>query len=144
MTIEIEVRRVEKVAVRYLQVEAGVRYWEDGTVNGASDADGKLIPCRVGDCWSPVIDIETGIIQEWPAGTTAAVHYKVADAGRYTLLDANLDEVKTIDGYVPKIMCPKENGFGDYIIMDIDSAGKIAGWRVDLHEFEKGDDDDDC
>jgi hypothetical protein len=134
--IEIEVKETSKVAVKYLKVEAGVRYWEDGEVNGAEDTDGKLMPCRSGDCWAPVIDLETGIIEAWPAGTTASIYYKVCDAGRYTLLDADRNEIKTIDGYVPRIMSPKENGYGDYIIMDIDGAGKIAKWRVDLSEFE--------
>jgi hypothetical protein len=134
--IEIEVRRVEKIAVKYLKVEAGVRYWEDGTVNGVEDADGSLIPCRAGDCWCPVIDLETGIIQGWPTPTTASVHYKVADSGRYVLLDADRNEVKAIDGYVPPILSPGGDGYGDYVIMDIDGAGKIAKWRVDLDGFE--------
>lgn len=29
-----------------LKVEAGVRYWEDATVNGIEDVDGALIPCK--------------------------------------------------------------------------------------------------
>lgn len=135
MSIQIEVPRVAKLAVAFLKVDAGVRYWEDATVNGESDDDGALIPCRSGDCWCPTIDLATGIIEGWPAGTTASIHYKVCDAGRYTLLDAERNEVKHIDGYVPKIMCPGDNGYGDYIIMKIDGAGKIAGWSLDLSEF---------
>lgn len=133
---EIEVTRIEKVAVKYLKVEAGVRYWEDAAINGVADTEGKLTPCRAGDCWTPVIDLETGVIENWPVGTEASIHFKVCDSGRYTLLDADRNEVKAIDGYVPRIMSPGENGYGDYIIMDIDGAGKIGKWRVTLAEFE--------
>lgn len=133
--LEIEVRRTEKVAVKYLQVEAGVRYWEDATVDGVADDDGSLIPCRSGGLWSPLIDLETGTIKDWPEGKTASVHYKVCDSGRYILLNADGIEVSAIDGYVPKIMCPGDNGYGDYIIMSIDGGGKIAKWRPDLSAF---------
>jgi hypothetical protein len=47
--------------VEYLFVEAGVRYWEDGVINGVEDKDGN-IPCRDGDCWKPLININTGKI----------------------------------------------------------------------------------
>jgi hypothetical protein len=36
-------------------------------------------------------------------------------------------------------MCPKENGYGDYVIMDIDSEGKIINWKVDLSDFQDND-----
>lgn len=133
--IELDIQRADSVAVRYLKAEAGVRYWEDANVNGVEDEDGTLIPCREGDCWSPVIDMETGIIQDWPADTTADIHYKVCDAGRYALLDENRNEVRSIDGYVPAMMCPAGNGYGDYIIMTVHGDGQIDGWRVDLDEF---------
>jgi hypothetical protein len=129
-----------EVPVKYLKVEAGVRYWEDATVNGEEDSDGGLIPFRNGGCWSPVIDLETGTVENWPGGTVADVHYKVCDDGRYTLLNEDREVVKTIDGYVPDIMCPEESGYGDYIIMKIDGGGKISGWTVDLDDFCRKDD----
>lgn len=135
--MQIEITRREKVDVRYLKVDADVRYWEDATVNGETDNDGKLIPCRFGNSWAPVIDLETGFIQDWPEGTTAEVHYKVCDAGVYTLLDADMCAVKSIDGYVPDILSPGEPGWGDYIILSIDGDGKIACWDSDLDQFEE-------
>jgi len=128
------------VPVKYLKVEAGVRYWEDATVNGEEDTDGELIPFRHGDEWRPMINLETGTIENWPGGTVADVHYKVCDEGRYTLLNEEREPVKVIDGYVPDIMCPEESGYGDYIIMKIDGGGKIAGWTVDLDDFCRKDD----
>jgi hypothetical protein len=137
---EIKITRVEKVQVHFLKVEAGVRYWEDSEVNGLEDATGELIPCRDGDCWSPTVDLSTGRIENWPENTVAELHYKVCDDGLYSLLDADRNVVKSINGYVPSIMCPEESGYGDYIIMTIGPDGTIVGFDgSDLDEFEQPD-----
>jgi len=133
---DIEVIERRTVSVKYLAARCGVRYWEDAEVNGVKDEDGSLIPCRDGDDWCPVIDIDTGIVQGWPEGTTADIHYKVCDDGEYALRDYAGDTVKRIEGYVPKIMCPGDNGYGDYVIMQIDGSGKIHGWVAALGAFQ--------
>lgn len=38
----------QSVQVKYLQVECGVLYWEDGYVDGVCDMIGSLIPLREG------------------------------------------------------------------------------------------------
>lgn len=121
---------------KYLRADCGVRYWEDARVNGVTDQDGELIPCRNVDTWSPLIEIDTGVIVGWPKGTTADLHYKVCDDGKYVLFDASMQKIVGIDGYVPTIMSPGENGYGDYVIMTIDGDGRIADWKVDLSDFE--------
>ncbi len=114
---------------KFILVSAGVRYWEDATVNGAEDKDGTLIPFRSGDNWLPIIDVDTGTIVGWPAGVTAEIHYKVCDAGTYTLADAEYKKIGAFGGYyVPEILCPKDNGYGDYIILAVDEWGRIDGW----------------
>jgi hypothetical protein len=131
-TVKIE----KQVELKTLSVKAGVRYWEDAIVNGVEDEDGKLIPCKVGGLWCPIIDIDSGVILNWEKGTIASVHYKVCDAGSYYLQDEiGYDILSIVDDYVPKIMCPKEDGYGDYIIMDIDENGKIANWVQALDGF---------
>lgn len=137
MTISITVTEKTSKQVKFLRAECGVRYWEDAAVNGEDDEDGQLIPCRTNDTWSPLIDLSTGTIQDWPAGTTAQVHYKVCDDGIYKLLSADMSIVASIDGYVPSIMSPGGSGYGDYVIMTIDGAGKIENWKVDLSDFEE-------
>jgi hypothetical protein len=119
MTFTIEFTQVISKEVKFLKAECGVRYWEDADVNDVEDTDGKLIPLRVNNDWCPTIDLDTGTIQNWPAGTTARVHYKVCDAGKYELLDADGVVVRSIDGYVPDIMSPGDSGYGDYVIMTI-------------------------
>lgn len=135
LTLKIE----QTYDLKTIVVMAGVRYWEDGEVNGVEDVEGTLIPCRHGDLWRPFIEIETGRINNWKHGTKAKVHYKVCDQCGFQLYDVN-DKViyEQEDGYVPKVLCPKGSGYGDYIIMDIDENGIIANWNPSdlLKEFE--------
>lgn len=146
---ELKITETHRVPVKYLRARCGVRYWEDGHINGEQDEDGSRIPLREGTAadndrlgggnWCPTIDLDTGIIEHWPAGTVASIHYKVCDDGDYELLDVDRNVVKAIEGYVPTIMCPEGKGFGDYVIMEIDGEGKIAKWEVDLSDFEERD-----
>lgn len=135
MTHKVKVT-VEK-EVTLLKAETGVRYWEDGEVNGEPDDENnpRMPMCEKG-IWRLLIDLSTGEILEWPTGTRASVYYKVCDDGVYSLIDRNGATVIKKDGYVPSMLCPKEDGYGDYVIMDIGPDGKIAGWRVDLGYFE--------
>ena len=120
--------------IEYLFVEAGVRRWDDGIMNGIEDKDGN-IPCRDGDCWKPLININTGKIVNWKQGVRATTHYKVCDNGTYKLLDSNMELIKKIRDYVPRMLSPKKDGWGDYIIMDIDPDGQINDWKIILDEF---------
>jgi hypothetical protein len=134
-TIKVE----KEVDIKTLHVQAGVRYWEDATVNELADEEGDRIPCRVNDCWCPVIDIDTGVITNWIKGVTADIHYKVCDAGHYELKDIEGEVVATQEGYVPTIMCPEKNGYGDYIKMKVDENGQIANWVPLIDDFFEED-----
>jgi hypothetical protein len=135
MKVEIKVKK--EVEIKTLIVHAAVRYWEDSTVNGTPDTEeGDNMPCKVGDSWKPIIDVDSGVITNWKKGTTASLHYKVCDGCGWDLLDENGEIVlQEEDGYVPKTLSPKENGYGDYIIMDIDESGLIADWEFDVEHF---------
>lgn len=138
--MKIKIKVTKEIDVKTLHVEAGVRYWEDASVNGVEDKAGDLIPCREGDDWKPVIDIETGKVLNWTPGIKADIHYKVCDDGSYALKDEAGETIMKRDGYVPKIMCPKSIGYGDYIIMDIDEHGQIANWNPTLKGFTEEED----
>jgi hypothetical protein len=128
----------KEVDLKILSVRAHARYWEDGTVNGEPDVEGK-IPCRDGECWCPEIDIETGKILNWQQGVTTSIHYKVCDSGSYKVKDSDGNTIFDIEDYVPATMCPKESGFGDYIIMDIDENGMIQNWEFKVEHFSQED-----
>lgn len=114
----------------FIEVEAGVRYWEDASLNGIEDTNGT-IPLRKGDAWNPVIELKTGLVLNWPNGIEAKIHYKVCDEGQYWLLDENKNRVAKWKGYyVPNdILCINSNGYGDYIILKIEKNGFIQSWK---------------
>jgi hypothetical protein len=122
--------------VKYLYVVANVRYWEDADINGVSDVNGTLTPCKEGPLWCPIIDVDSGQITNWKQGTTASIHFKVCDEGEYTLKDVNRTTITSYAGYVPNMMSPAEPGYGDYIIMNIDENGYIDSWKFTPWVFE--------
>tara|TARA_A100000172_G_C3044260_1_gene111852 strand:+ start:26293 stop:26715 length:423 start_codon:yes stop_codon:yes gene_type:complete len=140
MKIELTVKK--EFEVKTLLVEANVRYWEDATVNGVEDENGDLIPCKLGDTWKPIIDLETGLITNWEKGKEADIHYKVCDAGEYWLQDENGEKIVKAKGYyVPDFLAIDDSGLGDYIIMKVDKDGKINNWRFDSEPFTNEDED---
>ncbi len=139
--MKITLKIQKEFDAKFLQVEAGARYWEDASVNGVEDKEGDLIPCRVGDTWCPLIELETGRIINWEIGKTADIHYKVCDDGRYILQDENREVIKTVDDYVISDLAIGESGFGDYIIMKVDQLGIIENWKPTLQDFQDDDED---
>lgn len=150
MKVEIEVLEKEEVEVCKIEVSAGVRYWQDSKICGTEDNDCEkegnypLMPCAeyIGEqnsclCannwrWCPVINIDDGRIDNWEIGKTADINYKVCDDFSCDVLDKDGYVVCEYDGYVPQIMCPAENVYGDYIIMHIDANGYIENWNKEL------------
>lgn len=140
--MKITITRPVDVDVKYLFASMHVRYWEDATVNDIRETDeAPTIPLRNGDMWDIMIDIEQGRIMNWPVGNTASTYYKVCDEGTYTLTSYDMEGVVIRkSGYVPSMLCPKEDGYGDYVIMDIDENGYIDGWKFDHTYFTTVDD----
>jgi len=140
MSLEININVQQKFYPILLVVSAEVRYWEDADVNGVEDNDGTLIPFRVGEKWCPVVSLITGHILDWPKGTTAKIHYKVCDQGEYWLQDAHGNKAKWRGCYVPdSLLCVGDDGYGDYIILNVSADGVIEGWktpRLDGSEWE--------
>lgn len=152
MKVEIEVLNYEKEQfdVCKIKVSAGVRYWQDSKIDGVRDNDCEkegnhpLMPCAeyIGEQnsflrannwrWCPIINIDDGRIDNWEVGKTADIHYKVCDDFVCYILGERGNVIHEYDNYVPRIMCPAENGYGDYIIMHIDANGYIEGWNKNL------------
>ena len=124
----------------HLEVEAGVRYWEDATVNGiqATD-DAPLIYGADGGTWRIKLRLADGKIEGWPDGVTAKVHYKVCDDGEYWLADDSGKRIAKWQGfYVPDdYLCHGGDGYGDYIIFTIGGDGLIAGFVKPELDYER-------
>ena len=120
------------VDAKFLQVNANVRYWDDALINGESDESGDNVPFKEGDMWKPLIDVDNGVVVDWPKGTSASFHFKVCDAGNYQLLDGDKNLLAEKDGYVPSGLCHGDSGYGDYIIFTVNNDGEILNYRADL------------
>lgn len=114
---------------RFIELDAGVRYWEDGYINGIADTEGQM-PFRKDDGWMPTIDLQTGHVLAWPEGVEARVYYKVCDAGLYWLLNDDKQRIAKSKGhYVPdELQITDGRKCGDYIIMTIFGNGTIDNW----------------
>lgn len=137
--MKVKLLKLVEVEAKTLHVKAGVRYWEDATVDGVEDENGMLIPCRDEEHWLPVIDIDSGKITNWEQGKIADIHYKVCDDLVCAILDENKEELLSFEGYVPKTLSPKGSGYGDYIKMYIDSNGFIQNWNFNIKDFTEED-----
>jgi hypothetical protein len=133
MKMELVIKK--EFDVKYLKVKAGIRYAEDVKVNGKACENLEDIPCNDGEYWQVLINVDTGFIENWPPGNVAKISAKVCDDGWYSLLDENKQEIKTIDGCVLDCLAIGENGYGDYIFLNIDEGGKIKNWKPKLDEF---------
>lgn len=142
---------------KQILVSCQPRYWEDSEVNGVDDisfvdSKGKgepQMPCaeKIKDkptscihsdhwAWRPIIDVETGQIKNWNKQVSAFIHYKVCDEFECLFIDEKGFIITQYEGYVPSFMYPKREGWGDYIIMDIDELGYIQHWDETLvHKF---------
>lgn len=130
--MDFNARKTQAINATTLRAIMQPRYWEDATVDGVEECDeAPTIPLRDGDLWILRIDLQSGRIDGWPQGVTAKTHYKVCDAGTYSLLDEDGEVLAEIEGYVPNML-----GGGDYAKLSIDANGMIEGWVADLSPFE--------
>ena len=114
----------------HIEAETEPRYWEDASVNGVVDEDGSGIPGRSGDVWRVRIEIASGVVEGWPQGTSAQIHYKICDAGDYWLTNGTLRIAKWRNAYVPTYFLSHGGSRNsDYIIMKIGADGAIEDYQ---------------
>lgn len=142
----VEAKIKTEFNAKWLDVDAGVRNWEDGEINGQQDNDifdnPDLEPTMPfaeknedGEWrWRITIDLDNGRIDGWPAGNTASVHYKVCDDGNYRILDNSGNVIIAGESqYVPGFI----GEYGDYIVMGIDANGYIEDFDFTQEDFDE-------
>lgn len=150
MKKKIKIEKEVDLAVAECLVYA--RYWEDSEVNGVEDNEtNPKMPCvdmthniwndRDELAWCPIIDLDTGQITNWQKGVKASIHYKSVDENLIFIKTRAGDIAKKYEGYVPKFLCPKEKGYGDYVIMDIDENGFIQDFDNELDDIFEEDEE---
>lgn len=127
----VEINGIE-YDLKYLKIDARVRFWEDAEVNGSRDTStGDNIPCKESESWKPIIDVENGKIMNWTEGIEAKVFYKVCDDADYKLLTENKKEIQSYtSSYVPPFLDIDAKGYGDYIRLTISEEGYISNWNM--------------
>ena len=82
--------------------------------------------------WCPVIDVNEGKVLDWPENFVLVTHFKICDQGVYVY--SNYDETQQIvstdceEYYVPDWFCDWDNGYGDYMFIQINGDGTIENW----------------
>jgi hypothetical protein len=114
-TIKVE----KEVEIKYVKVQVAVRYEEEDIAND--------FPLRSGDMWNAIIDIDNGIVMDWPKGEKGNLEMKICDEGSYYLLDENYETILSIEqDYVPNKLLP--GSYGDYLKLHIGENGVISNW----------------
>jgi hypothetical protein len=52
------------------------------------------------------------------------------------LNDADFNEIVSYEGYVPKMLDRRGDGYGDYLQFTINDNGYIENWEVSFKEFD--------
>ena len=151
--MEIRRKAVVTQQVRYLKATMGVRYYVDceySTDNGKtwnknfedteeeSERIKKLTPCVVknnigygaNDYFELIIDLNNGKVLNWTDGFCLKTHYKVCDDGEYIFFNKEGKEVVDITKeynqyYVPDFLSLEDEGYGDYVYLNINGEGII-------------------
>jgi hypothetical protein len=102
-----------------VQINVAVRYDEEDIPND--------FPGRERDTLRMTIDINTGVIRNWPKDHGAFdLYMNVCDQGSYRICDKDDNVIYEVEeDYVPGFVPGK---YGDYIDFKIDATGKIANW----------------
>ena len=153
--MKINIIKPVEIEAKFLKVRAGVRYPEDSEfieaendrkVNYISDdEENPKMPFMEVEYdkyghkkfyWTPTIDLENGVIVNWPKGVKVHVFYKVCHDIECTVYDEYDNEVLHYEGYVPDFMSIEEEGYGDYIDMIIDENGCIQDWNITSSDIQ--------
>ena len=153
--MKVSIIKPIEIETKFLEVRAGIRYPEDSEfievendhkVNYISDdAENPKMPFMEVEnnkyvhkkfYWTPTIDLENGVIINWPKGVKVHAYYKVCDDFECTVYDEYDNEVLHYEGYVPDFMAIEEEGYGDYIDMIIDENGCIQDWNITSSDIQ--------
>ena len=128
--MKINVPDSKEIEIKYVRVLLPVNFGEEHIPND--------FPHRKGDEWEAVIDIDTGVILDWPEDPRfqkCNLSMKVCDEGLYYLLKQDRTIAAVIsDDYVPHGVIPGK--YGDYVNLNIEH-GRITNWPThpDATEF---------
>ena len=154
--MEITVLEEKKVNLKYIQCQFRIYDWKSFIINGKEDNnENPETPYSKKKnekywYWCPFINVDAGMIVDWPQGTTLEVYAKTCDENILYFLDEDKkyiewfdeEEKETLscyDDYVPEFLDTVGDGCGDYIQLTIDKNGHIKDFNKEeiINIFEK-------
>lgn len=126
--MKTKVMKEVEIEIALVDINVAVRYGDEDMPYD--------FPGRNGETWGVRVNVDTGQILNWPAGTPYDLHMKVCDQGSYYLYSTSQLEVASIENdYVPHGLIP--GSYGDYLEFTILSDGTIENWPAtpDVSEF---------
>lgn len=125
----------KEVTIDRIKITLPVNYGEEDIPND--------FPMRKDDIWEATVEMDTGMILDWPTQTEPKeLFMKVTDGGSYALIDDAGKVVASIEeDYVPNGVVPGEDG--DYVHLEITADGVISNWpkRPNLGAFFRATED---
>lgn len=139
-----QVARYLHIAIPYDEdYGTGLINFDDGVNTELQCEDGFVPPMFNNDnrALEVTVDLRERRVLDW-SEDKGYIHMwaKVIDSGIYTLLDADMNPLCQICGYVPNALIPPyERGFGDYLELTINHDGTLPDWKelLDFSEFVK-------
>lgn len=128
--MKVEIKTIKTYDVKYIAFNIPIYY---GDLNW-SEKDNEFCNKYYSDAngLSIKIDIETGIVTDWAyqeLNDVFSIYAKVRDEGTYKLYDDQHNEIVSYQGYVPDILSCVDEGYGDYLSMNISPDGRIDKWN---------------
>lgn len=149
--MKVRVTKPIDIDLRYLKAKIGVRYWVDckySKDNGntwyedlGDSTDEEVIADMpfvfseknkwyTTNYWIITIDLDEGKVLDWPKDFMIRTNFKVCDDGEYIFLNENKEEAINITKeydqyYVPDFLAIEDDGYGDYVYINIDGDGRI-------------------
>lgn len=124
MKITVEKRCSNEIEIKYLVVTIPD---DEAEHDDAYTGDGRAP--KINGKYEYTVDVDTGIIQDWPTGLEVDAYFKPRDSGEYRLIDASGSVVVEVYDYVPALLDHNDGG-DDYLDFRVDGTGKWTGLRI--------------
>lgn len=75
------------------------------------------------------INVDTGHVENWHQGIAMNIYWKIVDEGLYQYRNEDGAVIYEMYDYVPGELAINDDGYGDYVIINIDKDGNIENWN---------------
>lgn len=104
-------------------------YW-DGEVECNFEDQNSKKPFTDGNNFvNIIVDVKNRKVMDWDMRYgNWSVHAKPVDEGEYDFLNKDFKLICRQKGYVPNEFIPPQDGYGDYIAINVDTEGCLTNW----------------